>query len=264
MTFELSRRHCEASRSVPSHRRSTRRMILSAALAAAMISANGPDLRAAHFGQTTGKDAEPAAAGPSAGNHYAVDAQLQAAAEPFATLTETAFSVPKAELRKTLAKAEEALQRVRPLLSKDAADEAADHASVLKAAAAKTERALMALASIEVYRDLVSSVSGAAKVLRSVSLMDYAGFRYDADLKADPIRWSDMGKAAQIAKQEWLTLAPRVGSLNLAAEVSAAVAGMVDAAERKDMSAAARSAKAELDLVDQLETHFASRRAAGK
>jgi len=39
---------------------------------------------------------------------------------------------------------------------------------------------------------------------------------------------------------------------------------MVDAAEQKDKSAAARSAKAELDLVDQLETHFASSRAAVK
>lgn len=233
-------------------------MILSAALAAAMTSASGPNLRAAHFGQTTGKDAVPAAAGPSAGNHYAVDAQLRAAAEPFETLTETAFAAPETELRKTLTKAEEALQRVRPLLGKEAADEVADHASVLKAAASKTERALMALASIEVYRVLVSSVSGAAKVPRAVSLMAYAGFRYDADLKADPIRWSDMGEAAQFAKQEWLTLAPRVGSPKLAAEVNRAVAGMVDAAQHKDKSAAAQSAKAELDLVDQLETHFAS------
>lgn len=262
MTCELSRYHCEASRSVPPHRCSTRRIILSAALATAMISASGPNLRAAHHGRTTGKDVEPAAAGPSVGNHYAVDAQLRAAAEPFATLTETAFSAPEAELRKTLTKAEEALRRIRPLLSKDAADEAADHASVLKAAASKTERALMALASIEVYRDLVGSVSGVAKVPRSVSLMAYAGFRYDADLKADPIRWSDMGKAAQIAKQEWLTLAPRVGSPNLAGEVSAAVTSMVRAAEQKDKSAAARSAKAALDLVDQLETHFAANRAA--
>ena len=149
---------------------------------------------------------------------------MRAAAEPFETLTETAFSAPVPELRKRLTKAEEALQGVRPFLDREAASEMADHLSVLNAAASKADRALIALASIELYRVLVSSVSGKTKIPVSVSLLDYAGFRYSADLKADPIRWSDMAKAAMFAEQEWQMLAAEVASRDLASEVGRTVA----------------------------------------
>ncbi|MGA8760653.1 MAG: hypothetical protein WB611_30865 [Stellaceae bacterium] len=150
------------------------------------------------------------------------------------------------------------MQGVRPFLDREAASEMADHLSVLNAAAGKADRALIALASIELYRVLVSSVSGKTKIPVSVSLMDYAGFRYSADLKADPIRWSDMRKAAMFAEQEWQMLAPEVASRGLASEVGRTVAAMAGAAEHKDPSTARRSVKAELELVDQLETHFVS------
>ncbi len=264
MAIQLDKYHDEVRRGLTSHQCSACRMILSVTLATAMVLASGATSHAAHAGQTVGKDAGPAAAASPAGNPSNVDARLRAAAEPFETLTETAFSAPEPELRKRLTKAGEALQSMRHLLNRQAADEVDDHFSVLKAAASKSERALMALASIEVYRILVSAVSSEAKVPNSVSLLDYAGFRYDADLKADPIRWSDMSEAARFAKQEWQMLAPRVDSPKLAEEVSAAVASMASAAQQKDESAAARSAKAELDLVDRLETHFSSRPAAAK
>jgi hypothetical protein len=91
-----------------------------------------------------------------------------------------------------------------------------------------------------------------------VNLLDYAGFRYNADLKAVPTRWSDMAEAVSVAQQQWKALAPRVQSPDLEAKVSKALAAMEQAVEHKNKSASARSVKAELDVVDQLEKHFAS------
>jgi hypothetical protein len=68
-----------------------------------------------------------------------------------------------------------------------------------------------------------------------------------------------MRKAAMFAEQEWQMLAAEVASRDLASEVGRTVATMASAAEHKDTSSARRSVKAELELVDQLETHFASR-----
>ena len=200
MTAKLHKHRGRAKRNSIFARWSVRRMISSVALAAAIVLASGPNSNAAHTGQTAGNSTEVAAARPLAANSSVVDARLRAAAEPFETLTETAFSAPVPELRKRLTKAEEALQGVRPFLDREAASEMADHLSVLNAAASKADRALIALASIELYRVLVSSVSGKTKIPVSVSLMDYAGFRYSADLKADPTRWSDMRQGGDVRR----------------------------------------------------------------
>ncbi len=193
------------------------------------------------------------------GGNSSADARLRAAAEPFETLTETAFSAPPAALAASLKKAEEAARSVRSLLPPSMAQRLADHLSVLRAAARKHDRATVALASIEIYRDLVSSVSVEAKVPNSVSLLDYAGFRYNADLKTKPIRWSDMEVAAQVAMYQWQGLMPKVASPALTSEMDRAIADMAGAAKQKNTAAATRSAKTELDLVDRLVSHFASR-----
>ena len=58
-------------------------------------------------------------------------------------------------------------------------------------------------ASIEGYRVLVSAVTDNAKIPTEVSLLDYAGFRYDANPKARPIRWDDMATAVSFARKTW-------------------------------------------------------------
>lgn len=186
------------------------------------------------------------------------DADVRAAAEPFEKLAETAFTASRATLDKTFSEADAPAKRVRTLLSDQAGQELDTQLSALNAALRKQDRATVALASIEVYRVLVSSVTERAKVPTEVNLLDYAGFRYNADLKAVPTRWSDMAEAVSVAKQQWKALAPRVKSPDLEAKVSKALAAMEQAVEHKDKSGAARSVKAELDLVDQLEKHFAS------
>ena len=114
----------------------------------------------------------------------------------------------------------------------------------------------MGLPAIEAYRVLVSAVADTAKVPTEVSLLDYAGFRYDADLKANPIRWDDMTEAVSFARENWAKLLPRAKSFPGATAFEKNIAEMDEAVTQKSESSAALSVKAELDLVDQLEKFF--------
>lgn len=183
-------------------------------------------------------------------------AQLLAAAEPFEGLTETAFSATPAALDTSVQKARLSAKQVRPLLPASATAQFDKHLSALAAAHSKMDRADIALSSIEVYRDLVNAVPDGAKVPTQVNLLDYAGFRYDADLKATPPRWNDMTQAAAFAKENWAAIAPRVQDASLAGKIVAAINAMDQAASQKDTAAAVHSAQTELDLIDQLEKYF--------
>lgn len=183
-------------------------------------------------------------------------AQLLAAAEPFETLTETAFSATPAALDASVQKAKMSATSVRASLPASAMAQFDAHLAALTAAHAKMDRAGVALSSIEVYRDLVSAAPNGAKVPSQVNLLDYAGFRYDADLKATPSRWDDMTQAVVFAKKNWAEIAPRVNDAALAGKVVAAINAMDRAAAQKNSAAAAHSAKVELDLIDMLEQYF--------
>ncbi len=185
--------------------------------------------------------------------------KLRAAAEPFEKLTEISFEAALTAIDQTIGESEAAAQGVRTLLSINAASHLDAQIAAMKSARQKQDRAGLALASIEAYRVLVSAVADSAKVPTEVSLLDYAGFRYDADLKAGPIRWGDMTEAVAFARENWAKLLPRAKSFPRAAAIEKAVADMDQAAAQKDVASATSSVKAELDLVDQLETFFSGR-----
>lgn len=125
-----------------------------------------------------------------------------------------------------------------------------------KSARQQNKRADLALASIEAYRVLVSSVTDSAKIPTEVSLLDYAGFRYDADLKASPVRWHDMQQAVDLAHKQWTVIASRLQGVPVAKRFEKAVKDMDQAVQQKDHALAAASVKSESDLVDELEKHF--------
>lgn len=199
----------------------------------------------------------PPALTPSRDTGAGVD--LRAAAEPFEVLTETAFRAPVAALDVSVRKAQSSAQSVRALLPATSTKPFDAHLAALDSAHAKGDRANIALSSIEVYRDLVSAVPYGGKVPNAVNLLDYAGFRYDADLKAAPSRWADMTQAVSFADENWALISPRVADANLATKVGAELAAMKRAAADRNRLAAQKSAKGELDLVDQLETYFTAR-----
>ena len=181
--------------------------------------------------------------------------KLRAAAEPFEALTEQAFDASNATLDKDIKSVEKAAAQVRALLpSKDALDLDGRLADVKKARAAGN-RADLAIAAVEGYRTLVSA-AGNSKIPAAVSMLDYAGFRATADLKAKPVRWEDVTDAAAFARQQWTGIAANVKPAGLKAAVEKAIGNMESAAAKHDAKLAASASQTELDLVDKLEGYF--------
>ena len=184
--------------------------------------------------------------------------KLRAAAEPFEKLTEISFSAAWQTIDKTIGGAEAAATGARGSLSPDATVQLDEQTTAMKSARQKHDRAALALSSIEIYRVLVSAVTDNARIPTEVSLLDYAGFRYDANLKANPTGWDDMGRAASFARKTWDALAPRAKASPVAVKFEKALTDMEKAVVERDKLLAASSVKTELDLVDQLENFFSA------
>ncbi len=184
--------------------------------------------------------------------------KLRAAAEPFEKLTETAFEATLPAIDQTIGEAEVAARDIRTLLPTGAANRLDAQLAAMKSSRQKQDRAGLALSSIEVYRVLVSAVADGAKIPTEVSLLDYAGFRYGADLKANPARWGDMAEAVSFARENWTRLSSRAKSFQGASAFEKVIADMDKATAQRDVALATLSAKAELELVDQLETFFSA------
>ena len=197
-----------------------------------------------------------AAPTPAAASAASKDKILLAAAEPFENLTEMAFNSSWSKIDHTISEAKRLASAARGSLPQDAVGNMDAHLTAMTSARQKKDRADLALASIEVYRVLVSSVSAGTRIPTQVSLLDYSGFRYDADLKSSPIRWDDMNKVMAFAHQQWAVIAPRVKDASLAKRFTDSVDGMDRAAQHKNTSLAASSEKSESDLVDELENYF--------
>lgn len=187
-----------------------------------------------------------------------INQRLRAAAEPFENLTEIAFSAAWPKIDKAVGEAEGAAGGVRGSLSKDAAGQLDTQLSTMKTSRQNKDRAGLALSSIEAYRILVSAVTDKAKIPTEVSLLDYAGLRYDANLKASPIRWDEMTRAVSFAHKTWGTLSPRAKASPVAVRFAKAIADMDKAVAQRNKTLAASSVKTELDLVDQLENFFSA------
>ena len=224
----------------------------SLALLGALVTVPMLTISAAQAAQTSPTSSMPA---PSDANS---NKKLRAAAEPFEKLTEISFSAGWPTIDQTVGEAKAAARGARGSLSKDAAGRLDVQIAAIKSARQKRDRTGLALSSIEVYRILVSAVTDNAKIPTEVSLLDYAGFRYDANLKARPIRWDDMANAASFARKTWDALSPRAKVSPMATKFEKAISDMDKAVVQRNKSLAASSVKTELDLVDELEKFFSA------
>lgn len=194
---------------------------------------------------------------PAAGDADANASAFLAAAEPFETLTEQAPTAPAAKLPTLISDAKKAADGVGPALEAPAKAALMEHLAAVEAAQKSNDRTGIALAAVEGYRTLVESASDTGKVPKAVSLLDYSGFRYQADLSAKPVRWGDMAQAVAFAQDQWNGIAARVTDTALKADFDKSVADMDAAVKAKDAKAAKASSTRELDLVDKLEGFFA-------
>ncbi len=201
------------------------------------------------------------AAVPPASTHLvasdvdAASSRLLAAAEPFEALAEIAFSGLGLHLGRAIADAAAAAGRARGSLPEASIALLDVRLAEIYQAQKADDRAGLALSSVEAYRILVSAARP-GKVPTAVNLMDYAGFRYDADFRAKPVRWQDMKDAAAYAREQWDSISSQIADPILKQSVDAAVTDMELGADQQNPFKARRSVGAELGFVDRLEEYF--------
>jgi hypothetical protein len=181
---------------------------------------------------------------------------LLAAAEEFETLTESSFSADVATREVMIAKANKAAAKVTEFASPALTAQLQSHLADILTAQRNNVPADLAIASIEAFRDLVSAVAGKQNMPVNVSLLDYAGFRFDADAQAIPARFADMKEVVLFAQKQWAGIKSRQEIAKLSKRFSASLGGMDAVARSGDVAKSRAAAKVELDLVDELETAF--------
>ncbi len=225
---------------------------LAAASAVGVASCSGP------AEQTASAPAQPphAAAAPAA---RAQD-PLLAAAEPFEAITEQAFDASPATLETLLGEAQTKVAAARPRLNPASAGKLDGITRQLPELIRRKDRAGTALSSVEAYRILVTAQDPAtAKAPVPVSLLDYAGFKYSAQLKSSPVAWDAMSASVGEARAEWAKISGSVRSSGLKGAFEEALVGMEDGARLKNAALAQHAAATELALVDLLEEHLTRR-----
>ena len=145
-----------------------------------------------------------------AGDPDAGSSRIMAAAEPFEALTESAFSADPVKLIDLIATAKSSARAIAPDLSPAARSVLASRLEEIDRARRDGRSADLAIASVEGDRTLIESAPSSRPVPPQASLLDYAGFRYQADLKAEPVRWRDATEAVGFARRQWSALGPQV------------------------------------------------------
>ena len=181
---------------------------------------------------------------------------LAAAGEPFEVLAETAFTATPAELDKSILAAEAAANNLKAIAPSTLSAKLETRLTAIRMARKADQRVELSLAAIEGFRDIVSAVPGSPVVPIDVSLLDYAGFRYDADAQAKPPRWDDMAVATTFARERWATLSGLPPLSKLRTRFDSALNAMDAAEKARNVTRARAAAKAELALVDELEAAF--------
>ncbi len=184
---------------------------------------------------------------------------LELAGEPFEALTEQAFTADRSKLMSLYNEAETAALGVRDRLSPQDAQTIDGLLTKTKTAIAAGKSTEIALSAVERYKLIVSAFPPDAKIPVEVSLLDYAGFRVQADLKASPARWEDAKTATDYAMTQWGAIAGKVGDKALHDKFGKSLSSLNDAVANKDLKMAASAATHELDIVDELEHYFKTR-----
>ncbi|HQR88377.1 MAG: hypothetical protein B7Y81_02345 [Caulobacter sp. 32-67-35] len=182
--------------------------------------------------------------------------RVLAAAEDYETLTETAFDKTFPELSVSLTAARQKASKARAVLAPDQATRLDALGVEIDAALRDQNRSAIAIAAVETFRVLVSAQDASAQIPVEVSLLDYAGFRYDANAKSRPINWDQMTADLAYARETWARISPRVTAKGLSGAFDSALSGMEAAAAQKNAVAAGIAVSNELALVDALEEHF--------
>ncbi|WP_339743426.1 hypothetical protein [uncultured Maricaulis sp.] len=178
-------------------------------------------------------------------------------AEAFEATTEQAFSADASQLHALLAETKAAVAQLRPSLPAATAEQLDVRNNEIELAIQAGNSVDIAIAAVEGFRLTVESMPGDANHPQQVSLLDYAGFRIQADLTATPPRWDDTDAAIAYADGQWAEIAGQLSDLALRDRFAASLAALRAAIETRNLDVATTAVTLELDLVDELESAFA-------
>ena len=190
------------------------------------------------------------------GDSGAISSGLSAAAEDFEALTEQAFTASPEKLNALFKKTQGSVTGITGQLSPETSKAVDARLKEAEAAIAARSPADIALSAVEGYKLVVSSFPDDAKIPVAVSLLDYAGFRIQADLRSKPKRWDDAREAAKFARARWDHVKINVTDDKLNKKFTASLDELDKYLSVKNEEMAAKSAIKELDLVDELENFF--------
>jgi hypothetical protein len=180
-----------------------------------------------------------------------------AAAEAFEGLTENAASERVAALAQQASSTATQARSCQPSLSPQQSATLDNVLGRIGQFETTHDRSALALAAVEGYRTFVMAQSRPlAGIPLQVSLLDYAGFRYQAGSHAAAPLWSDMRQALDFADGQWRAVSPRVSDDRLKTTFDADLAAMRAALDASNQTQAQRAASRELDHVDALERYF--------
>ena len=186
--------------------------------------------------------------------------KLLKATDPFEGLTETALDGDTAKIAKAFKAAKAERGATRALLNSVAAASFDKLFDELAAAQGQKDGVAVALQAAELYKLLVSSCEASAlAVPMEVSLLDYAGFRTNALLKAPALDWNALAATAREADGKWAKIRDRVADNKLQAGMDKALGGLSSAARKRNTALSQSSATSVLGLVDDLEGYFAKK-----
>ena len=207
---------------------------------------------------------QPANRGNTQGGAPAATAEGQssvtAVAEPFEVLTEQASTINWTAMDNLIANARAAADGVRAQIDPSSGGKLDQQLAAIRVARRANDRKAIALAAVEGYRTVVEAQDPATTSPPiPISLLDYAGFRYQALASSGNVDWPELVRSVAFARQQWSVVGPRIDSPGLRSAFESTLSGMDDAAKSHDAAYARGAAATELALVDTLEEHIARR-----
>ncbi|MEJ2656651.1 MAG: hypothetical protein P8012_05575 [Desulfobacterales bacterium] len=182
---------------------------------------------------------------------------LLSAASPFEDLTEYALAANKKGMKLALKAYADQAVGVNEVVSEKTRNNIDGLIATIKKSERRGDNETIALKSVEVYRILIESLDVDSLVVPiQISLLDYAGFKFETLLHARSTNWPELKKVAEEAHRNWVAVQPRVADKALRDTVEAAVAGMYKACIEKNAEMAVFAGQIDLALVDILEGYF--------
>lgn len=178
-------------------------------------------------------------------------------AEAYENLTEKSYAADAQTLADLSAEAEKQARACFANLNSFDANALSTQLEAVQAALRSNDRAAVARNAVEAYRIFVTAETREPNgVPLEVSLLDYAGFRMQADLQATEPDWADVEAALSFAEQQWSEIEAKITDLGLRESFAAELDRIRTAAAERNASAAKESVRTELDQVDLLEQYF--------